>query len=103
MKKSLICLAVASVVGLGAMTASAEDAYQGSWYALPGINIMHTDSDLKADDNDVGGFLRFGKEISEHWDVQVGLSHNQTDEDSNSYTSGKYKPVSYTHLTLPTT
>ncbi len=91
MKKSLICLAVASVVGLGAMTASAEDAYEGSWYALPGINIMHTDSDLKADKNDVGGFLRFGKEISEHWDVQVGLSHNQGDEDSSSYTGGKYK------------
>lgn len=91
MKKSLICLAVAGVFGLGAMTASADDAYQGSWYALPGINIMHPDNDLKADDNNVGGFLRFGKEISEHWDVQVGLSYNQADEDSHSYTSGKYK------------
>lgn len=91
MKNNIISLAVAGVVGLAAMSASAEDAYEGSWYALPGINIMHPDNDLKADDNNVGGFLRFGKEISEHWDVQVGLSHNQADEDSKSFSGGKYK------------
>ncbi|HZV98610.1 MAG TPA: OmpA family protein [Methylophilaceae bacterium] len=91
MKKNLICLAVAGVFSFGATVASAEDAYQGSWYALPGISIMNPDNEVKADDTNVGGFLRFGKEISEHWDVQIGLGHTRADEDSNAYTGGKYK------------
>jgi OOP family OmpA-OmpF porin len=97
MKKSLVCLAVAGVFGLTAFSASADDAsadgaYDGAWYGLAGVGDMfHTDKDLKAKDNNLSGFLRLGKEISEHWDVQLGLSHSQADEDSNAYTSGKYK------------
>ncbi len=91
MKNNLIKLALAGVFGLSALAASAEEAYKGSWYALPGVSVMNTDSDLKAEDNNVGGFLRLGKELSEHWDVQLGLSHNRADEDSRLFTSGKYK------------
>ncbi|HEY8119181.1 MAG TPA: OmpA family protein [Methylophilaceae bacterium] len=91
MKKNIIGLAVASIFGLTATIAAADDAYQGSWYALPGISVMNTDSDLKADDGNVGGFLRIGKEISEHWDVQIGLGYNEADEDSKKFTGGKYK------------
>lgn len=91
MKKNIIGLAVAGIFGLTATMALAEDAYQGSWYALPGISIMHADNDLSADQASVGGFLRFGKEISEHWDVQIGLGYNQADEDSKAYRSGQYK------------
>jgi len=91
MNKNLINLALAGVFGMTALTAAADDAYQGSWYAVPGVSVMNTDSDLKAEDGSVGGFLRLGKEISEHWDVQLGLSHNSADEDSKLITSGKYK------------
>jgi OOP family OmpA-OmpF porin len=91
MKKNLISIAVAGVLGLAALHASAEEAYQGSWYALPGINVMNADNDLKAENTSVGGFLKFGKELSEHWDVQVGLSHNRADEDSSQFSGGKYK------------
>ncbi len=87
MNKNLINLAVAGVFGLSATIASAEDAYQGSWYVLPGVSYMNTDSDLDAD-NDVGGFLRLGKELSEHWDVQLGVSHARADEDLNVAGSG---------------
>ena len=82
MNKPLISLAVAGVLGLSASMASAEEAYQGAWYVLPGVSYMNTDSDLDAD-NDVGGFIRIGKELSEHWDVQLGLSHARADEDLN--------------------
>ena len=82
MNKNLISLAVAGVLGLSASVASAEDAYQGAWYVLPGVSYMHADSDLDAD-NGAGGFLRLGKELSEHWDVQLGLSHARADEDLN--------------------
>lgn len=90
MKTKLIALAVAASFSLGASAAFADDAYQGSWYAVPSIGYMFTDSDLKAD-NDIAAGLRIGKELSEHWDVQLGLSHSRADEDSNLYTSGKYK------------
>lgn len=91
MKTKLINLAVASAFMMAAGGAVAEDAYQGSWYLMPGIGVMHADNDLDADDNDVAYSLRLGKQLSEHWDVQVGASHAQADEDSNLYNSGKFK------------
>ncbi|ABE49846.1 MULTISPECIES: OmpA family protein [Methylobacillus] len=91
MKKNLIGFAVASAFAFAASTASAaEVAYDGAWYALPGVNVMHADSDLEAEPRSVGGFLKFGKEISEHWDVQIGLSHNSADSDLQGV-SGKYR------------
>ena len=69
MNKNLIRFAIASILSITALSVSAEeDAYQGSWYVLPGVSYMHTDGDLDAD-NGAGGFLRLGKELSEHWDV----------------------------------
>lgn len=91
MKKNLISAAVAAALGLTALSASAEDSlYREAWYAVPGINYNWTDSDLKADDG-AGGFIRFGKELTPNWDIQVGGSYARTDEDTNLSTSGKYK------------
>lgn len=91
MKNNLLKVAVAGALGLLAMTASAEEAYDGAWYALPGVSVMNADDDLDADNTDVGGFLRFGKEISEHWDVQIGITHNRPEEDSSRFTDGDYR------------
>ena len=63
MKKNLMSLAIAGVLGFGLTAAHADDAYEGSWYVVPGVSYMNTDSDLDAD-NDAGGFLRIGKELS---------------------------------------
>ncbi|MCB5184189.1 OmpA family protein [Methylobacillus gramineus] len=91
MKKNLISLAIAGVFAFGASVAAADEvAYDGAWYALPGVNVLHADSDLEAKPRSVGGFLKFGKEISEHWDVQVGLSHNSVGNDLDGV-SGKYR------------
>lgn len=92
LKVNILSLAVASTIGLGISTASAEEAYTGSWYAVPGVSIMHPDSELDADSTGHGGFLRLGKEISEHWDVQVGASYAKADEDTGiPGASGDYK------------
>lgn len=91
MKAKLIKLAVASVLAVAASSASAEEAYTGSWYVMPGIGLVHTDSDLKADDDSAAYSFRVGKELSEHWDVQVGGSYARPEEDSNAFTSGRYK------------
>ena len=54
---------------------------------------MNTDSELEAD-NDTAYGLRIGKAISEHWDVQLGLTHSSPDVDNNINglpTSGDYR------------
>lgn len=87
MKKNLMSLTLAASLGLASFSASAEDAaYKGAWYALPGVSYNWTDGDLKAKD-DVGGFLRLGKEINQNWDLQLGGSYASVDGD----VSGKYK------------
>lgn len=54
MNKNIISAAVAATLSLVHLSETAEDMYRGSWYALPGINYMHTDSDLDSDSG--GGF-----------------------------------------------
>lgn len=90
MKTKLISFAIAATFGLASNVASAEDAYQGSWYLMPGVGGIHTDSELDADSTDASYFVRLGKELSEHWDVQLGLSHASVDDDVN-FDNGKYK------------
>jgi OOP family OmpA-OmpF porin len=91
MKKNLISIAVATTLGLAAFTAGAEDMYRGAWYAVPGVSYMDTDGDLEAD-NGAGGFIRLGKELSEHWDIQIGAGHARADEDTGiPGVGGKYK------------
>jgi len=80
MKKGLLSLAVAATLSVTALSAAAEDMYRGAWYAVPGVSYMNTDSDLEADD-DVGGFIAIGKELSQHWDIQARLGHTSADED----------------------
>ena len=60
MKKNIINLAVATTLGLAALSASAEDMYRGSWYLVPGATYMNTDSDLDAN-NGGGVFLKLVK------------------------------------------
>ncbi len=86
MKKNMSYLALAATLAVSLSASADDEAYKGSWYALPGISYNWTDSDLKAKD-DVGGFLRIGKEISQNWDVQLGGSYASVDGN----TDGKYK------------
>lgn len=91
MKKNIISLTVAASLGLSAFAVSAEDMYRGAWYALPGLSYMDTDSDLEAD-NGGGGFLKLGKELSEHWDIQAGIGYNRASEDTGiPGVGGRYK------------
>jgi Opacity protein and related surface antigens len=94
MNKKLMGMAIAAAMGFTVTTASAGDAFEGSWYVVPGVSYMNTDSDLEAD-NGGGGFIRFGKELSEHWDVQIGAGHARADEDvsgANIFnSSGRFK------------
>ena len=91
MKKNILSIAVAATLGMAAFAAQAEDMYRGAWYALPGVSYMHTDSDLDAN-NGGGGFIKLGKELSEHWDIQGGLGYNRASEDTGiPGVGGRYK------------
>jgi OOP family OmpA-OmpF porin len=93
MKTKLISLAVAGALSIVAGVTHADDAYQGSWYLVPGVSLLNADSDLKSDRTAPAVSLRLGKELSEHWDVQIGASYGRADSNS-SYNgnplSGKY-------------
>ncbi|MFM9913939.1 MAG: OmpA family protein [Methylophilaceae bacterium] len=95
MKTKLISLAVAASMSLMiSATSHAEDeAYQGSWYAMPTVGYANTDSTLQADD-DVSYGVRLGKELSQHWDVQLGLTSTNPDAKSTIQgiaTTGDYR------------
>lgn len=90
MKKNIIKIAVATALGLTALSVSAEDMYRGAWYALPGISYMDTDNDLNAGKGG-GAFIKFGKELSPSWDLQGGLGYNTSNENGISGASGRYK------------
>lgn len=91
MKKNILTFAVAATLGLAAFAATAEDMYRGAWYAVPGVSYMNTDKDLEAN-NGGGAFLKLGKELSEHWDIQGGLGYNRASEDTGiAGVGGRYK------------
>jgi OmpA-OmpF porin, OOP family len=91
MNKKIVGLAVAATLSLTTLAASAEDMFRGAWYLLPGINYMHTDSDLEAN-NGGGAFIKLGKELSESWDIQGGLGYNRASEDLGiAGAGGRYK------------
>lgn len=95
MKTKLISLALAGIFSIGAGVAVADDdtAYQGSMYLMPTLGYMHPDSDLEAD-NDAAYGIRLGKALSEHWDVQLGLTYSKADANNQIGgfpSSGNYK------------
>lgn len=84
--------AMLSVLALLASHASAEEAYSGAWYAVPGVSLMDADKDLAAK-NGGGASIRLGKELSPHWDIQSGLSYARANDELASG-SGRYKQTS---------
>jgi len=83
--------AMLSALGLLAGNVSAEEAYSGAWYAVPGVSLMDTDKDLAAK-NGGGASIRLGKELSPHWDIQSGLSYARANDDLGG--NGRYKQTS---------
>lgn len=81
MRVKIIKTAVAATLALVSLASSAEDMYRGSWYVLPGVSMIDTDDDLEAE-HGRGAFLKFGKEISQNWDLQGGIGYNNASEDT---------------------
>ena len=64
--------------------------YNPSWYIAPSINAARPDKRFGSDHHSEGFGLRFGKPISQHWDIQFGPT----------YTRQRYNGVRYQQNTL---
>lgn len=79
---------------LFSLTPHADEMYQGSWYVLPGVSMLFADDELESKHRGVGLFLKFGKEVAPHWDIQGGLTYNRVSEDTNiAGVGGHYKQI----------
>ena len=77
-----IALAVGLTCCAGAATAQ---TFNPSWYIQPGVTYADPDIDFGVDERDYGGSLRFGKPLSDMWDLQIGASHARTETGLASY------------------
>lgn len=79
-----IALAVAMLCASGATIAQEINP---SWYIQPSVVGMRSDSDFGVGDRDVGGGLKFGKPVSQYFDIQIGATYVPVDGDNGN----KYK------------
>jgi OOP family OmpA-OmpF porin len=56
-----------------------------SWYIQPSIQGMKPDSDLPSSETGPGAGLRFGKPLSQDWDVQIGTTYARSRDDGSRY------------------
>jgi OmpA-OmpF porin, OOP family len=90
MKNKFIGLAVAGAFAMSTGVAFAADEFEGSWYVMPNIGMMHADSDLDAENWAPAYGISLGKQLSEHWDVQIGGTYSKADSDKHGV-GGDYK------------
>ena len=82
MKKSKkIAVAVAM---LCASCATMAQEYNPSWYIQPSVDAMKPDTDFAVDKHGYGAGLRFGKPLSEAWDIQFGATYSRS-RDNGEY------------------
>lgn len=64
---------VVAMMAIGCGGAFAQvDTYNPSWYVTPSLNVIHPDSRFGVDKNGEGLGLRWGKPLSQFWDIQFG-------------------------------
>jgi OOP family OmpA-OmpF porin len=81
MKK--IAIATAMLCSTAAMAQDAD--INPSWYIQPSINAMKPDSDFGVDKTGYGAGLKFGKPVSDNWDVQMGYTYGRSKKAGQRY------------------
>ncbi|WP_426176361.1 OmpA family protein [Massilia sp. TWR1-2-2] len=56
-----------------------------SWYIQPGVVGVKVDREFGLDERDYGGAVKFGKPISQRWDIQIGASHIRAEDGGTDY------------------
>lgn len=67
--------------------ASAQEAYNPSWYAVPSLTTMSADTDWNADNSRMGGGLAVGRALTQSLDLQLGAygNHSKSSDNANFY------------------
>ncbi|MFD2295665.1 OmpA family protein [Massilia sp. GCM10020059] len=77
---------IAVAVGLACCAGAAfAQEINPSWYIQPSINYFEPDVEFGTDERDYGGGLRFGRPLSEMWDLQIGASHSRSESGPFNY------------------
>ncbi|MET3131561.1 OOP family OmpA-OmpF porin [Oxalobacteraceae bacterium GrIS 1.11] len=77
-------IAVAVATLCSAFVAQAQEI-NPSWYIQPSLNAMKPDTDFSASKTGYGAGLRFGKPVSENWDLQMGTTFARSRENGQRY------------------
>ena len=81
-----ISLAAAVLCATVSSAAFAQTAdYNPSWYIAPSVNVLDPDAGFGVSDRGEGAGIRFGKPISESWDIQLGTTYARSHEDGVHY------------------
>ena len=79
-------IAMAAAIFCCAGTALAQEVVVNpSWYIQPSVVGMKADRDFRADEREAGLGLKFGKPVSDMWDLQFGATHVNAHEGPNHY------------------
>ncbi|AIY42893.1 Outer membrane protein A precursor [Collimonas arenae] len=83
MNRNKISAALLILFSASALNASAQNVpastYNPSWYVAPSVNLLDADARFLGgnDKNGPGAALRFGRAVSQDWDVQLGATYGQ--------------------------
>lgn len=84
--KQLKRTAIAATALCASLSAHAADpVINPSWYIQPSLNAVKPDSDFGLDKHGYGAGLKFGKPVSDGWDVQLGTTYARSRENGERY------------------
>jgi OOP family OmpA-OmpF porin len=78
-----IALAMSLITGGTAFAQS--ESYNPSWYITPSVSVFKPDSDFGLDKNGAGIGLRWGKPLSQSWDLQFGPTFARSNDNGQRY------------------
>lgn len=81
-----LATAVAVMGCFSTFGASAQTPYNPSWYVMPSVNAMDSDNKFNTSKKEVGVGLRFGKALSQSWDLQTGVTISRNESNTDQYT-----------------
>jgi OOP family OmpA-OmpF porin len=84
LKKISIAVAMLCSTGSASVLAQTMD-YNPSWYIAPSLNLLYPDDGFGIDDRGEGAGLRFGKPLSENWDIQLGTTYARSRGEGYNY------------------
>lgn len=85
-KSKKIALAAAALCASFSAMAQQDPVINPSWYIQPSVNAVKPDDEFRAvDKTGYGAGLKFGKAVSENWDIQTGYTYARSRENGQRY------------------